>query len=234
MRLRTWLAGLSMLAIAPAAEAQITYTFNGFFGNTINSYKEVCTTPEEGDPTCDYVVDQLLADHQLNLTFVINRVGPINSPGEYATVSCAVSIVTGSDPEGSNPSYGCQATQQFDPNGFGTGHSFISAQYEWDWAEFNTGGGGGAFFFFDPGAFLANGTYAAIQTTLEGDPWGSNDDGGEIGVMDVPAPGLYGSAGEGTLIVAGIGVATVPEPSTWFLMVAGLGMMIPLARRRRA
>lgn len=232
MRLRTWLAGLSMLAIAPAAEAQVTYTFNGFFGNTIYSYKTVCETPEGGDPTCDWVQDQVLADHQLEMTFVVERVGPINSPGEYATKSCAISIFSGAAPQGGNPSYTCQATQQFNPNGFGTGHSFISAQYDWDWDAFDMSGGGGAFFFFAPGAFLANGTYAAIQTTLEGDPY--DNGGGEIGVMAEPTPGLYGSAGEGTLVVDGIGVSTVPEPSTWFLMAAGLGMMIPLARRRRA
>ena len=230
MRLRTWLAGLSMLAIAPAAEAQITYTFNGFFGNTIYDYNQQPVWDEERQ---EYV-QPILADHQLQLTFLVNQSAPINAAGEYAWTSCAVSVVGGTTVGEPGPVYACQATQQFNPNGFGTGHSFISAQYDWDWAEFNTGGGGGAFFFFDPGAFLANGTYAAIRTTLEGDPWGGDDDGGEIGVMDVPAPGLYGSAGDGTLIVAGINTSTVPEPSTWFLMVAGLGMMIPLARRRRA
>ena len=38
----------------------------------------------------------------------------------------------------------------------------------------------------------------------------------------------------GTLTVAKIGSAAVPEPSAWALMIAGFGGMGALLRRRRA
>jgi hypothetical protein len=104
--------------------------------------------------------------------------------------------------------------QDFNPNGFGTGFSYLSASFvEFDGVD--PVGGGTGFFFFEAGAFLADGVYAATRDGLSGD-------GGSF----------YASAGDATLVVSGI-TSSVPEPSTLSLLSLGLGVLGVVARRRR-
>ncbi len=146
----------------------------------------------------------------LSMSWTVERPGPVESAGAFSWTSCDVAKAV---PEPLQ-TFACTPEQDFNPNGFGTGYSYVSASFE-EFFDGDPAGGGTGFFFFDAGAFLANGTYQASRDALLGD-------GG----------GFYGSAGDATLIVSGI-ASEVPEPTSMALMTVGLFSLGVAARRRR-
>lgn len=147
----------------------------------------------------------------LSLTWTVERPGPVAAAGAFATTSCSVTAAM----PGPTQSYGCPPEQDFNPNGFGTGFSYLSASFiEFDGLD--PVGGGTGFFFVEAGALLADGVYAATRDGLAGD--GGN---------------FYASAGDATLVVRGI-TSSVPEPGTLALLSLGLGGLAVVTRRRGA
>jgi hypothetical protein len=139
------------------------------------------------------------------MSWTVERRGPVATAGDFATSSCTVMSASPLPLQ----TYECTPQQTFDPNGFDTGFSYVSASFE----EFNDGifaGGGTGFFFFEPDVFLTDGTYQAVRDGIPN----------------------FGSAGDATLIVSGIST-TVPEPTSMALMTAGLFALGVVARRRR-
>lgn len=128
--------------------------------------------------------------------------------------------------------------QEFDPNGFGTGFSFIGASFQnFDQATMNPTGGGGAFFFFDPWVFTTPGIYN--QTSASPimsanpfyDPNATCSDPNEDACRQF---NYYGSAGTATLSVIGPQATdVVPEPGSMTLIATGL-IGLATAQRRRS
>ena len=100
----------------------------------------------------------------------------------------------------------CGDAHEFDPNGSSTGYNFVGFQY----GETQGTSGGTGYLWFAPGSFTTEGVHT-IYTGVITD--------GSIN---------YGNfASAGTLMVSG-----VPEPSTVFMLLAGLGVVGGWARRR--
>lgn len=100
----------------------------------------------------------------------------------------------------------CGDAHVFDPNGYNTGYNFLGFQY----GETEGSSGGSGFLWFAPGSFTTEGEHQ-IYT-------GPITDGNTS----------YGNfASAGTLVVSG-----VPEPSAVLMLLAGLGAVGGLARRR--
>jgi hypothetical protein len=142
----------------------------------------------------------------LSQSWTIVRPGPVATAGFFGWESCSVEAAL---PEPLQ-SFACSAEQELNPDGFGTGFAFVSASYE----QFLDGlpdGGGTGFFFFEPGAFLADGTYQAVREGIPG----------------------FGSAGDATLVVRGIS-SPVPEPaSAGLLLLGALALGVTSRRRQR-
>ena len=104
------------------------------------------------------------------------------------------------------PFLSCGGAHVFDPNGYNTGFNFLGFQYG------ETGGpsGGTGFLWFAPGSFTTEGAHQIYTGTITN------------------GSGSYGNfASAGTLMVSG-----VPEPSAVLMLLAGLGVVGGLARRR--
>lgn len=100
----------------------------------------------------------------------------------------------------------CGGAHEFDPNGYNTGLNFVGFEY----GETEGTQGGSGFLWFAPGSFTTEGVHD-IYT-------GSISDG-------TSAYGNFASAG--TLVVSG-----VPEPSAMLMLLAGLGVVAAMGRRR--
>lgn len=102
---------------------------------------------------------------------------------------------------------GCSATHAVDPNGYSTGYNLIS----FGTTNLDNSGSGTGFLWFAPGSFSTEGVHALYTGTIT--------DG-------VTFYGNFASAG--TLTVSG-----VPEPGTYVLLLAGIGL-VKFAVKRRA
>ncbi len=100
----------------------------------------------------------------------------------------------------------CGDSHVFDPNGYDTGFNFLGFNY----LDNATSGNSNGFLWFEPGSFTTAGLHQIYTGAI------SN------------AGGSYGNfASAGTLMVSG-----VPEPSAVLLLLAGLGVVGWMARRR--
>lgn len=141
-------------------------------------------------------------------TFTIDTASPITTAGLFP-------ISSGSLDANAAVYYHLDSVQEFDPNGFGTGLSFVGVRT----VNNDMSGGGTGFLFFASGSFLADGVYNA-----------------EVGTITDGMGNFYGNfARSATLTVRGVNSgSTVPEPTSLALAgFAGIGMAVGAIRRRR-
>lgn len=199
------------VALAIPLSAQWSYTFNGSW------------TFSPPDPFSSAPVTQ---------NFVLSNAGPITLQGSYLTSSCGV-VPGAVDPF----TLSCPPSQEFYPDGFGSGLDLISAQYQYT-SDNDGSGGGGAYFFFPDLSFGVPGLYNAVQGLITIPKDGIPDEciGDPFGDGCTQWFSFYASAGEATLLVENLdgGENIVPEPATMTLLATGLVGVAASKRRKRA
>lgn len=143
----------------------------------------------------------------------------INSQGWVPFTSCSVTtpyapenpgvFTCGGGPAGNNFFSYINYPVEHDPDNPILGYNSLEALFSFQSPEMSEPYSYAHFgWFFEPGTFLTDGVYLSDE--------------------------LSPKVGRGTLTVEWVGPSTtVPEPSTWLLLAAGLGVLAPMAKRAR-